>query len=156
MTASDIGTSPRYRVGYHIVRNLAVERNLRHTVWICALVAVMLGIGLSVIHAQHLVDPDAVHASNGQHDDARPGQAASGPHTALPILMTSGNADAMRCPAPEWATERTFTIVAPLNSNILMIFELALDRVPARWVDEVCLPVARGPDQQALLQRFRL
>lgn len=109
----------------------------------------ILGFVLSLMHAQHLghVSPYA----------GRPGaEAAAIPDNDSPRVSDISHIDMNNCPVPEWNVppHPEFDTVA-VGCLSVPPWQSAAGEV-TDVVPPPVLPVARGPDLQAVLQRFTL
>lgn len=111
---------------------------------------ILFGLALTLLHAHHLPEGMAPHTdaeSTAQALADRP--AASESNAPHPITMD--------CPAPQWnvRSHPTLDILGPDLCAAFLAWDLPS---PSTGMLEThCnLPVARGPDAQALLQRFTL
>lgn len=128
--------------------------HLRHTVpgHQLAVFGLLIVLPLLTVHAAHLADVgrdylrvESVRASHGMHETSVVGTEWSGGHNGVD------------CPTPEWVGQReqAATDVGYLANVLGLMTPTSL--APARLGAAVeRLPLARGPDRQAILQRFTL
>jgi len=104
---------------------------------------------LMLIHARHIPDSDMTHAAN-----VTAGHVAAAPGLAwIDALAHSG----LDCPAPQWVSKQIdagISLPGAMPVIMLLILAVAVGSVGIRR--PIHLPVPRGPDQQAVLQRFTL
>ncbi len=114
-------------------------------------VAIVLALLLSLIHAHHLAQPADGHMVAAEMTDRVGSSAAKLEHTFMAVVTTS----AMVCPAPRWSIPDRLLLAGLFAACLALITVAAFAGAPSRVVFHP-LPVARGPDRQAVLQRFTL
>jgi hypothetical protein len=113
------------------------------------IIALLLGIVLTLVHAHHITavghDGEMMTGMGGWTS-----QAMAGPET----VRTKGGMD---CPAPRWWGTPITSFEPALAQVVALPVDLS-QLAAISWMPTTAprLPVARGPDAHAVLQRFTL
>jgi hypothetical protein len=126
-----------------------IQCNFRHLLPTVISVVVILGSLLSLVHARHLSDRD--------HGDASTGRSMVTRANAADVVAGVPATNMMQCPSPKWILPHQHD----LDDARLDVARVAAWQSPAGEPASVValppvIPVARGPDLQAILQRFTL
>jgi hypothetical protein len=95
--------------------------------------AILIGLALSLLHAPH-------HNDRKHRDDA----------------PDCSRHAATKCPAPQWNAPGNADAPPNQGSGTLLLGAAVAEPICVPAIAHTALPVARGPDSQALLQRFTL
>ena len=124
---------------------------LNHRALLPVVITVVLIVGsvLSLIHAQHLRDRD--------HGDTSTARSMMNHANISDVVSDVPASNTMDCPAPEWNLPPQPDVdVTPLDIACIAAWPSAAGQVTRFVVPQLVIPVARGPDLQAELQRFTL
>lgn len=126
-----------------------LQLNHRAVLPVVITVVLILGSLLSLVHAQHLRGRD-----HGDASTARPMvKRASGSD----VVSGAPASNMMDCPSPEWNLPPQHDVdAAPLGIACIVAGQGAASERTRIVAIPLVIPVARGPDRQAVLQRFTL
>ncbi len=111
-------------------------------------VVLILGSLLSLVHAPHLHGRD--------HGEASTVGSVMTRANVSDIMSDVPNSDMIDCPSPEWNLPKPDADATPLDIVCLAAWQSAAGELASVVVPHLVIPVARGPDLQAVLQRFTL
>lgn len=105
---------------------------------------------LMLVHAGHI--PETADAM------AHGAEMSAGRATVAPLLARLGSAapHGMDCPAPRWVGKQIDSPLGPPGALLIIISVVMLAVGSTTDRSSLLLPMSRGPDRQAVLQRFML
>lgn len=120
-------------------------------VWTLVAFGLLLVVPLLLIHAKHIPE-QAAHAGHAGHAE----HAADATHALMSAVLDGPHEHGSDCPTPEWVLKHGEDAVAHADAVVAPLVTGPDARHDTAPRVERVLPVPRGPDRQALLQRFTL